>query len=111
MEDGDRRRSREDYGELDRLLLEADGALEAENLRGANVALKKAEVKAASMWGEVGRPALPGHFRQLVGLVRDVQGDLGRSGQSALGASRKGLSDLRSRFEIEARRDARGIAL
>ena len=32
-------REREDYGELDRLLVEADGALEDEDLRAANEVL------------------------------------------------------------------------
>ena len=59
MEDGHGRRGREDYEELDRLLAEADEFLEDGDLRGANEALKRAGVKAASMWGEVGRPALP----------------------------------------------------
>ena len=54
MEDGNKqRRSREDYEELDRLLTEADGSLVDEDLRGANEMLKKAGVKATSMWGRL----------------------------------------------------------
>lgn len=50
-----RRRGREDYEELDRLLEEADRSLvDGGELREANEALKRAGVKAASMWGGVG---------------------------------------------------------
>lgn len=50
MENGhEQRRSREDYEELDRFLMEADGSLGDEDLRGANEALKKAGLKATSM--------------------------------------------------------------
>ncbi len=48
MEDR-RRRTRKDYEQLDRILLGAEEALEEEDLRGTNEALKKANVKAASM--------------------------------------------------------------
>ena len=50
VEDGHgRRRGREDYEELDRLLEEAGRSLADGDLRGANEALKRASVKAASM--------------------------------------------------------------
>lgn len=110
MEDGRDRRGLEDYEELDRLLAEADGSLEDEDLRGANEALKRAGVKAASMWGEVGRPVLPGHTRQLVGLLWEVQKDLSRSGRNSPDALRADLRELRNRFEMEARRDAKNGA-
>ena len=111
MEDGHRRngrgrRGREDYEELDRLLVEANGFLEEEDLRGANEALKLAGVKAASMWGEVGQPVLPGHTTKLLGLLWEVQYDLSRPEQDSPEEFRRALRDLRSRFEIEARRDA-----
>ena len=105
VEDGDRRRS-EDYEELDRLLSGADEALGDENMRGANEALKRAEVKAATMWGEVGQPALPGHTRRLVGLIWAVQEDLGRAERNSPDGLRKSLRELRSRFDLEAHRDA-----
>ncbi len=105
VKNGNRRRS-EDYKELDRLLLGADEALEKEDLHGTNEALKKANVKAASMWGEVGRPALPGHTRRLVGLIWEVQEDLSRAERHNPDGLRQSLRELRSRFEIEARRDA-----
>ena len=105
MEDG--RRGREDYEELDRLLVEADRSLEDEDLRAANETLKRAGVKAASMWGEVGQPALPGHTRKMVGLLWEVQGDLNRPGRNSPDSLRKDLRELRSRFELEARRDAK----
>lgn len=105
MENGHERRGREDYEELDRLLVEADGSLEEDDLRGANEALKRAGVKATSMWGEVGRPALPGHTRQLVGLLWEVQRDLGRPGRNSPEGLRNDLRELRNRFDMEARRD------
>jgi hypothetical protein len=107
VEDGQaQRRRREDYEELDQLLDEVDRFLEDENLHGADEALKKAGVKAAPMWGEVGRPALPGHTRRLVDLIWAVQHDLSRPrGVSPEGLS-KDLRELRSQFELEARREA-----
>lgn len=107
MKDEHGRRGRGDYEELDRLFLEADRFLEGEDLCGANEALKKAGVKAASMWGEVGRPR---HKGKLVGLLWQVHEDLSRPGRSSPGALRKDLRQLRSRFELEARRDARPAA-
>jgi hypothetical protein len=102
-----RRRGHEDYEELDRLLEEADRSLaNGEDLRGANEALKSAGVKAASMWGEVGRPVLPGHTRRLVALISEVQQDLGHPERNSTDALRGDLRQLRSRFELEARRDA-----
>src|SRR5215210_4708639 len=107
VEDGHRRRGREDYEELDRLLEEADRSLaDGGNLRGVNEALKRAGVKAASMWGEVGKPVLPGHTRRLVALIGEVQQDLGDSGRNHPDRLRKDLRELRSRFELEARRDS-----
>ena len=104
MEDGhEQRRSREDYEELDRLLTEADGSLVDEDLRGANEMLKKAGVKATSMWGEVGRPVLPGHVRALVRLLWDVQEDLAKAERNSPELLQKNLRDLRSRFSLEAR--------
>ncbi len=112
MENGHgRRRGREDYEELDRLLEESDRSLADGDLRGANEALKRAGVKAASMWGGVGRPILPGHARRLVALIGEVQQDLGRPERNSTDALRGDLSQLRSRFEIEARRDAGQTAL
>ncbi len=106
MENGyEQRRSREDYEELDRLLAEADGSLGDEDLRGANEALKKAGVKATSMWGAVGQPLLPGHVRALVRLLWDVQEDLARAERNSPDLLQKNLRDLRSRFGLEARRE------
>ena len=108
MEDADgRRRGCEDYEELDRLLEEVDRSLaDGGELRDANEALKRAGVKAASMWGEVGQPVLPGRTRRSVTLIGEVQQDLGRPERSSTDALRGNLRQLRSRFEIEARRDA-----
>ncbi len=107
MEDGKgRRRGREDYEDLDRLLEEADRSLaDGGDLREVNQSLKRAGVKAASMWGEVGQPVLPGHTRRLVALIGEVQQDLGHPERNSTDALRRNLRELRSRFEIEARRD------
>ncbi|MDP8971784.1 MAG: hypothetical protein M3N45_01110 [Actinomycetota bacterium] len=93
MEDADgRRRGREDYEELDRLLEEVDRSLaDGGELRDANEALKRAGVKAASMWGEVGQPVLPGHTRRSVTLIGEVQQDLGRPERSSTDALRGNL--------------------
>jgi hypothetical protein len=107
VEDGHGRRRREDYEELDRLLEEANQSLGDEDLRGANEVLKRAGVKAASMWGEVGRPTLPGHTRKLITLVGEFQRDLGDPEQDSLDELRDDIGELRSRFEREAREDAR----
>ncbi len=109
MKNGYSRREREDYEELDRLLAEADGALDDEDLRGANEQLKKAGVKATSMWGEVCQPMLPGHTRKLIALLWEVQEDLSYPGRNFPEAFRKDLRDLRSLFEVEARRDVRKV--
>lgn len=69
--------------------------------------MKKAGLKAASMWGEVGRS---GHKGKLVGLLRQVHEDLSRPGRSSPGALRKDLRQRRARFELEARRDAKPVA-
>lgn len=107
VEDGKgRRRGREDYEDLDRLLEEADRSLaDGGDLREVNEALKRAGVKAASMWGEVGQPVLPGHTRRLVALIGEVQQDLGHPERNSTDALRRNLRELRSRFELEARRD------
>ncbi len=107
MEDENGRRGRDDYEELDRLLVEADRSLEDEDLCAANEALERAGVKAAWMWGEDGRTALSGHTRRLVGLIWEVQEDLGHPGRNSPDGLRKYLRDLRFRFELEARREAR----
>lgn len=105
MQDERGRRGREYYQELDRLLAEADRTLEGEDLSGANEALEQAGIKAASMWGEDGRTALPAHTRKLVGLLSEVREDLKR--RDFLHALCKDLRQLRSRFALEACRDAK----
>lgn len=105
----DWRRDAKDYGKLDRLLQEADGSLECSDFRGANEALKGAGAKAVSMWGGVGRQAPAG---MLVGLLWCVREDLKRSDEISRETLRVNLRDLRSRFDLEARRDrAEGPAL
>jgi hypothetical protein len=99
------RRSREDYEELDRFLMEADGSLGDEDLRGANEALKKAGLKATSMWGKVGRPVLPGHVRAQVLLHVPEQEDLRKAERNSPELLQKNLRDLRSPFGLEVRRE------
>jgi len=103
--DGHERRGREDYKELDQLLDGANQSVRDQDLRGANETLKRAAVKAASMWGEVGRPRLPEHTRRLVALIGEVQNDLSNPEESAPDGYPQELSDLRSRFELEARKE------
>lgn len=105
VEDPHERRGREDYEELDRLLVEAYKSLEGGDLRTADEALKKAGVKATSMWSGAGRAALPGYTGKLVGLLWEVREDLSRT-RGNYPFLRKNLRELRSRFELEARRDA-----
>jgi hypothetical protein len=105
VENGDARRRPEDHKELARLLEEADGLLGEGDFRGANEALKKAGVKAATMWGAVGRPLLPEPARQLDALTWEVQ-DTILSPSPPVEPLRQNLSRLRSLFEAEARRDS-----
>ena len=56
---------------------------------------------------EDGHTALSGHPRRLVGLIWEVQEDLGHPGRNSPDGLRKDLRDLRSRFELEARKEAR----
>jgi hypothetical protein len=105
VKDGHGRRRREDYEALDRLLDEVDLSLADGDLREANETLKMAGVKAASMWGEVGRPVLPGHTRRLIALIGEVQQDLVHPERNSPDVLRKDIRELRSRFGLEARRD------
>lgn len=111
MENGHSRREREDYEELDQFLAEAHTALEDGDLREANEQLKRAGVKATSMWGEVCQPMLPIHTRKLIALLWEVQEDLNYIGRNSLETLRKDLRDVRSRFKAEARRDARKVVV
>ena len=49
---------------------------------------------------------LPGHMRRLVALIGEVQQDLGHPERNSTDALRRDLSQLRSQFELEARREA-----
>ena len=109
MENEHSRREREDYEELDRFLAEADMAMEDEDLRRANEQLKKAGVKAASMWGEVCQPMLPGHTRKLITLLWEVQEDLNYPGRTSSETFRRNLHELQACFKTEARRDAQKV--
>lgn len=105
MDNGIRRRSRTDYEDLDKLLEEAEYYLGDEDLRTANTLLKQAGVQATSMWGVVGGPALPKHTQRLIYLIAGVQKDLSNPGRNSLDALLVDLRELRSSFEMEARRE------
>ena len=104
---GGAQRTNEDHEELGRFLEEAERSLEAGNLCEAKEALKKACLKAATMW--VGQSTLSGPTRDLVYLVGEVQEQLLRPEPlGPPGSLLENLIGLRSRFEAEARKDAKG---
>lgn len=102
---GDGRRRPLDYEELDGLLAEADRSMKDGDLRAVNEVLKRASVKAASMWGGVGVPALPAHAAALIGLLSEVQRDINDPEKDHEEMLRTELRELRNRFGIESRRD------
>lgn len=103
--DGDGRRTL-DYEELDALLAAADKSLKKCDLHSANESLKRASVKAATMWGGTGVPALPDHARALAGLLSEVQRNISVSGGDRSEVLLAQLSGLRARFDTEAREEA-----
>lgn len=108
--DGDEQgsgRTLEDYEELQDALEEARGFLEAGKTRDADVALKRAGVKAAAMWGGVGVPALPEPVRDLISLSAQAQDLLARADGSAdTSPLLRRLGELHPVFEREAAREA-----
>ncbi len=107
MKNGDVRRGSQDYEALDRLLMEVDRSLAGGDLRGASETLKKASVKAATMWGAVGIPRLPPHTRSLISLSEKLQKELGHSRENHPDGLLTDLRELRRRFETEAREETR----
>jgi len=105
--DGKPRRAPEDYEELRGLLADAEGLLAARDVRVAGEVLKKAGVKAATMWGGVGVPALPPLVRDLISAIGETQdlvasdGDLPGRLDTLLGR----LDGLRAAFDREAQRE------
>ena len=86
------------------LLDEADGFVGRGDLQSANEALKRAGVKAATMWGAVGRPRLPDHVRELDSLTWELQTNI-QNPSPPVEPIRQTLQSLRSRFDKEAGRD------
>lgn len=86
------------------LLDEADGFVGRGDLQSANEALKKAGVKAATMWGGVGRPRLPEHVRELDSLTWELQTNI-QNPSPPVEPIRQTLRGLRFRFDKEAGRD------
>ena len=110
-QNGGRRRAPEDFEELSGLLTEAEGLLEGHDPRGASEALRRAGVKAATMWGGVGVPALPGTVRDLISSVDEAR-SLAASGDGQhdrLDTLLGRVEGLRAAFEREAKREA-GVA-
>lgn len=93
-----------DHAELESFLRDASSSLEYEDLRGADEALKKADVKSANMWGGVGIPALPSHVRELAALHGDLRRYMyGPDGhETDLASLLDRLEDLRSRFKLDS---------
>jgi hypothetical protein len=105
--DGKPRRAPEDYEELRGLLAEADGLLAARDVRVAGEALKRAGVKAATMWGGVGVPVLPMPVRDLISLIGETQNLVASDGEfpPRLDTLLGRLDRLRAAFQREAHRE------
>ena len=106
--DGKPRRAPEDYEELRELLAEAEGLLAARDVRDAGEALKKAGVKAATMWGGVGVPVLPAPAQDLISLIGETQNLVASDGEfpERLDTLLGRLDGLRAAFQREAERGA-----
>ncbi|HKH78025.1 MAG TPA: hypothetical protein VKA51_13795 [Rubrobacteraceae bacterium] len=100
-------RVREDYEELRGFLTKAESLLEARDPRGAGEALKRAGVKAATMWGGVGVPALPGPVRDLISAIGETQNLAASDGEfpERLDTLLGRLDGLRAAFQREAQRE------
>ncbi len=101
-ENGHARRSPDDYKELDGLLDQAHKGLGNADLYKTNEALKRASVKAASMWGIVGGTELPTPARSLISLAAEVQRNLNDPNRDGADAMRRDLDEIRRRFATEA---------
>ena len=100
-------RAREDHEELLDLLAEAEGLLGAGDSRASSEALKRASVKAATMWGGVGVPVLPRPVRDLISLIGETQNLAARDGQpGAAEPLLERLGGIRSAFERAAREES-----
>ncbi|MBA3610036.1 MAG: hypothetical protein H0W54_01260 [Rubrobacter sp.] len=101
-ENGHARRSPGDYKELDELLYQADKGFGSADLYKTSEALKRASVKAASMWGIVGGTELPAPARSLISLANEVQRSLNDPNRDGADAMRRDLDEIRRRFATEA---------
>ena len=105
--DGKPRRAPEDYEELRGLLAEADGLFAARDVRVAGEVLKRAGVKAATMWGGVGVPVLPAPVRGLISLIGETHDLVASDGEfpDRLDTLLGRLDGLRAAFQREAQRE------
>ena len=97
------RRTATDYGDLDRLLEDANKSLERGDRRAANQSLKQANVQVASMWGVVGGVELPEAARSLNSLTSEVQQSIAHPEEDGLQTLQTSLREIQSRFAAEAR--------
>ena len=101
------RRTPEDYEELRGFRAEAEGLLAARQLRVAGEVLKRAGVKAATMWGGVGVPVLPAPAQDLISLIGETQNLVASDGEfpDRLDTLLGRLDGLRAAFKREAQRE------
>ncbi len=100
-------RAREDYEELRGLLAEAGELLGTGDSRGSSEALKRAGVKAATMWGGVGVPVLPRPVRDLISLIGETQNLVAHDARpDAAEPLLERLGGIRSAFERAAREES-----
>jgi hypothetical protein len=104
VENGSIRRRPKDHEELKGLLNDAEGSVHRGDLQGTNEALKRAGVKAATMWGGVGRASMPQPVRDLDYLTWEVQTNI-QNPSPPVETMLQTLRGLRSRFDDEARLD------
>jgi hypothetical protein len=98
------RRAPEDYEELRGLLTEAEGLLAARHMRAAGEVLKRAGVKAATMWGGIGVPVLPAPAQNLISLIGQSQDPVASDDEfpEHLDTLLQRLNEVRAAFEREA---------
>ena len=106
----DERRRREGYDELDRIFEGTEKSLGSGNHHEADESLRRAGVKAVTMWAGLDRPP-PAHIWLLIRLIWQLQTDINRPGQNSLRMLRTNLRELRYRFDLEARREKSGRVL
>ena len=89
-------------------MAEAGGLLAAPDLREAGEALKKAGVKAPTLWGGVGVPVLPAPAQDFISLIGETPNLVASDGEfpDRLDTLLGRLDELRAAFKREAQREA-----